>query len=774
MENFKQRVLDRLDKQAFYTREIPSIKWNGKAEGLGLCPVHGDSNPSFSANRESGLFHCFACGKSGSIFDFYTMQHGGGFRGALEALAREAGVDIQGQGPAKKNSKFVAEYNYTDEAGKLLFQAVRYEPKDFRQRRPDGKGGWIWSLDGVRLVPYNLPEVLKAKSIIIVEGEKDCETLKAWGLTATTNAQGAGKWRREYNNHLKGKRVVILPDNDDPGRKHGAVVARNLHGIAESLKVVELPSLPHKGDVSDWIKQGGTRENLIELIKQTAEWTPPAEIPSADKNEQAASDEWPEIIPLNQFDNLPFFPADTLPAWCADMVESVAHVCQVDKGLPASVCLGALSACLGRKSMVTMGTHSEPLNLFLISILEPGNRKSAVVSLLTEPLYRLQSEIAESMADEIRRAVNENKIREARLKKLQTKAAETDNEGERRQAAQAAETLLKEIADNPVPKPPIYIKDGDISPEKLGDLMADNGERLAIISAEGGSFSIMEGLYSEGRPNLDIYLKGHAGDAWSCDRLGREGKSMMNPALTVCLAVQGDVVQEIGKNKRFRGRGLLARFLYTKCRPMVGYRARQTDKIPDSVIHEYARNIKTLLDLPDSIDSLTLAPDAQDLWNMVYNVFEEEMQPGSGMQFIKDWGSKLPGAVARIAGLLHCAEHGRNAYQTPISVNIVDAAARIGHYFESHAQATFGYMGEDKSITAAKLILEYLLQHRPNDFKGRAILQNKSALKSMDEVNPGLKILEERGYIRRRFIESAGPGRPEAAAYEVNPKLYTP
>jgi putative DNA primase/helicase len=85
----------------------------------------------------------------------------------------------------------------------------------------------------VRLVPYNLPEVLKAKSVIIVEGEKDCETIKVWGLTATTNAQGAGKWRQQYNDHLKGKRVAVLPDNDDPGRKHALEVARNVHGIAE-------------------------------------------------------------------------------------------------------------------------------------------------------------------------------------------------------------------------------------------------------------------------------------------------------------------------------------------------------------------------------------------------------------------------------------------------------------------------------------------------------------------------------------------------------------
>jgi len=270
----KQSVLSRLDFESFYSREVPSIKWNGKAEGLGLCCFHDDRSPSFSANRETGIWNCFGkCQKGGSVFDFYSKRYGGDFRGALDALAAQAGVDVHGQRPAgKKIGKITVEYNYTDEEGNLLFQALRSDPKDFRQRRPDGKGGWIWNLDGVRLIPYNLPEVLKAKSVLVVEGEKDCETLKAWGLTATTNAQGARKWRQEYNAHLKGKRVVILPDNDDPGRKHAQDVARHLHGIVESLKVVELPGLPHKGDVTDWIKQGSTKEQLLDIIRQAPEY----------------------------------------------------------------------------------------------------------------------------------------------------------------------------------------------------------------------------------------------------------------------------------------------------------------------------------------------------------------------------------------------------------------------------------------------------------------------------------------------------------------------
>ncbi len=193
------------------------------------------------------------------------------FATAKETLAEKAGLT---SGP-KKAVKAV--YDYTDEAGKLIFQTVRYEPKDFKQRRPDGKDGWIYNLQGIRLVPFNLPEILKAKAVTICEGEKDCLNLKALGLTATCNPMGAGKWRPEYNDYFKGKRIGIFADNDEAGRKHAHQIAQAIKGLAEIVKVVELPGLPVKGDVSDWIAQGGTKEALIELIKEAQEWEPPKE-----------------------------------------------------------------------------------------------------------------------------------------------------------------------------------------------------------------------------------------------------------------------------------------------------------------------------------------------------------------------------------------------------------------------------------------------------------------------------------------------------------------
>lgn len=160
-------------------------------------------------------------------------------------------------------------YSYQDEHGRLVYQAVRYEPKEFKQRRPDGKGGWIWKMDGVSYVPYRLPDLLKHRdaTVFVVEGEKDADNLARNGFVATTNVGGAGKWREEYNQYFKGRNVVILPDNDKAGKDHAQKVFTALSGVAASVKTVALPDLPDKGDVSDWIAAGGTKETLEQLSR---------------------------------------------------------------------------------------------------------------------------------------------------------------------------------------------------------------------------------------------------------------------------------------------------------------------------------------------------------------------------------------------------------------------------------------------------------------------------------------------------------------------------
>ena len=195
-----------------------------------------------------------------------------------------------GSGPSKP--QIVSLYDYTDEQGALLSQEVRYEPKAFRLRRPDGKGGHIWNLEGVRRVLFGLPEIQRQAVVYIPEGAKDALSLRGLGLAATCNATGAGSWRDEYTRQLVAagvQNVVILPDNDDPGRAHADTVARSCHAAGLRVKVVALPDLPSKGDVTDWLAANHTKNELIELVKATPLYAPQAAVPPASANGNQAT-----------------------------------------------------------------------------------------------------------------------------------------------------------------------------------------------------------------------------------------------------------------------------------------------------------------------------------------------------------------------------------------------------------------------------------------------------------------------------------------------------
>ncbi len=225
------------------------------------CPAHDDHSPSLEITEKAGrvLFTCRA----------------GCDQAAVLAALRQRGLWGEAHAGTERADRIVATYSYRDETGALRYQVVRLtptakEPKRFRQRRPNGApDAFIWNVTGVMPLPYGLPALLAdpEATVFIAEGEKDCDNLGERGLVATTNHGGAGKWRDEISRWLAGRDVVILPDNDKPGRDHAAEVARKLTGVAGSIRVLELPHLPPKGDVSDWLAAGGTADALEGLVR---------------------------------------------------------------------------------------------------------------------------------------------------------------------------------------------------------------------------------------------------------------------------------------------------------------------------------------------------------------------------------------------------------------------------------------------------------------------------------------------------------------------------
>lgn len=258
---------------AFLRHTYPELRIrDGPGEAKVRCPSHEDNEPSCSMNLSSGLWCCHACGASGDLIDFYQELHGVDFGTALHELNNKQWRSHKMEPDQNKTSTVV--HPYTDGYGNTAYEVIREiddlgKTNKVWQRRPDGTGGYINNLEGVSKTIYRREEVAPAKEVMIVEGEKDVERLRNLGLVATCNPGGAGKWRDEYSVILKGKLVTILADNDAPGRKHAQNVAQSLTGIAQEIRVVSFDELPEKSDVSDWLNQGHTKEELVERINGT-------------------------------------------------------------------------------------------------------------------------------------------------------------------------------------------------------------------------------------------------------------------------------------------------------------------------------------------------------------------------------------------------------------------------------------------------------------------------------------------------------------------------
>jgi hypothetical protein len=278
---------------------------------VAFCPGHDDqAKRSLSVGLgDDGrtLLKCHAVGCTAEAITHAVQM-------TLADLA-PPGARTNGRAPARRE---VASYDYTDERGTLHYQAVRYEPKDFRCRRPDGRGGWLWNLDGVRAVPYRLHELAEAARVFVAEGEKDVDALAARGLVATCNHGGAGKWREEHTAALMAAavpEVVVVPDNDSAGETHALSVARSCTAAGLAVKLVRLPGLPPKGDVSDWLamqRAAGRSEDEIRsaltaladaaLPCDLAMFSPPASAATGEATIAAHGDDytlgWPDTVQL--------------------------------------------------------------------------------------------------------------------------------------------------------------------------------------------------------------------------------------------------------------------------------------------------------------------------------------------------------------------------------------------------------------------------------------------------------------------------------------------
>lgn len=280
---------------AYYLTRIPKLRKSG-AEWRCACPIHSGKRDSFSVNMETGLWRCHStCDEGGDAYRLEERLMGIPHKEARSSVDQIAGIQTSHKAPEQRTGvaafgRLTSTYDYFDQNGVLSYQVLRYEPKNFRQRKPDpdGRDGWSWKVAGLDRLLYKLPGVIAGPDpVVFVEGEKDVELLRSWGLNATCNSGGAGKFTQAMADFMKGRRVVVVPDQDDKGISHGRDVASRCKFAGADVWTLNLPAK----DPSDWAVEGGNREAFDKLVTEA--------IPYGKKVTKVETDMTGEGIPAN-------------------------------------------------------------------------------------------------------------------------------------------------------------------------------------------------------------------------------------------------------------------------------------------------------------------------------------------------------------------------------------------------------------------------------------------------------------------------------------------
>jgi hypothetical protein len=486
-----------------------------------------------------------------------------------------------------------------------------------------------------------------------------------------------------------------------------------------------------------------------------------------------AAPEWDAPMPLGTSRPVPPFPVDALPGWMADHVAAVAELTQTPPDLAGCLALVALSTAAGGRVRVEIRPGwTEPVNLYSVVVLPPASRKSAVFKAMTRPIRMVEKELIDQAKVDIESARIGRRAAEEFAARAE-KAALTADPSDRDAALEAAVNAAMQVDKNALPKTPRLIAD-DATPEVVATLLADHGGRIAVLSAEGGLFGTLAGRYS-GSPNLDVFLKGHAGDLHLVDRQGREATAVEEPAITLGLTIQPSILDGLARNETFRGTGLLARIMYSLPVNTVGNRISRPAAPDPEIGDAYDLRIRSLVrELAEWTDPavLVFTPAADDLMADLQDEIEPRLHPVTGSwAHLGDWGGKQAGLTARIAALLHLA-HNPTSWAGAITTDIFTAARRITDYAAQHALAAFDRMGSDPVIDDARVVLDWIERTRPTSFTVRELFTtlSRARFRKVGDLVPVLDLLEQHGHVHLAPPPAhPGRGRKPSPTYYVHP-----
>ena len=607
--------------------------------------------------------------------------------------------------------KIVETYDYTDEAGNLLFQSLRYEPKDFRQRKPDGNGGWVNRgifENGTRPVLYRLPKVAKAvregQTIWVIEGEKDVHRLEREGLTATTNPMGAGKWRDDFSDVLAGADVKIIPDNDDVGCKHARQVAKSLRGKARDVQVIELPGLPVGDDVSDWFDGGGSVEELQSLPSSSSLSYGDGDDGRSRPVEQPDLTSIPSPLP-----EAPPFPVEALPDAARAFVEGAAEAigCTVD--LIAAPVLAVLSAGIGASRVVEIKrSWREGVTLFIAVVAEAGDKKTPAANAAKRPVMRRQAEQRSEF--KVKKAEYEHELREW---KADCQRARKDSEAE---PPPPVETTMERV----------YADDTTV--EALVVILEVNPRGILNYKDELTGWIAGLDQYKGGGKGNDrqFWLSIHTNTPVVVDRKSRQGDPVYldRPFVTLAGGIQPAMLPKLGGSMED---GLLDRFLFAyphhSQTDLSEIELEPGTEVAFANLYDSLCSLRMIEDVATGLyhpKVIPMSPEAKRRFKEIHDsIGRESRQAGFPARLRGVW-AKMRGYLARISlilALCRCAE-GREVEQ--VEEEDVENAAKIITYFQVHARRVYGKLG---SVTREDLLageLRDLLDDHDGVWRGTA------------------------------------------------------
>tara|TARA_B100001964_G_scaffold148276_1_gene163388 strand:- start:668 stop:2809 length:2142 start_codon:yes stop_codon:yes gene_type:complete len=679
-----------------------------------------NTEPCLSVNHDEGVYYCHHCDWKGSLPNGSDSGH---------------------------DDHII--YNYCDESGTVLYQKVRAYPKKFWLQKPDGG-----KLSGVRRVLYRLPELINSTGqVFIVGGEKDVETLRTHDLTATTNDNGEGNWRSEFNQFLKDRDVVILEDNDEKGRKHGKAVSQQLKGVAKSIRFVKFPELDKGGDVTDFLASHSVDDLLRKL-----------------KNVAGGGMEWQEQKPL--YRSLPEpdqFPVDALGNILGGAVETMSEIIQAPKAICANSILASATLAIQGHANVVIDGRVRPTSNFFISIGESGERKSAVDREALKPHSDFQEELRANHKNELkiycREAEAYKKAKDDVLKK-------SKGYDEKLRA-------LEKLGDEPVsPLLPFVISE-EPTYEGLVKSLEQGQPSQGLFSDEGGRFIGGHGMNSDNALKTASGLSGlWDGKPISRMRAGDGSSLLVGRRLSLHLMVQPNIAQMILSNSMLIEQGLLSRCLcvypkstagtrkyksidLTESQPMRAYRDRISE-----ILHTSHRTGDTENELqPYQVE---LDSDAKQVWQMFHNKVEEQLSSFGQLASIKGLGNKAPEHALRVATVLAGVDTPRISNFSKISNGYIRNSTILTQYYLGEALRSFNSGVADPILQEANKLLEWLRTENKKVVTLSEVYQyGPNSIRDARKARNLMEILVEHGYALPLINGVEFEGKVRREAYEV-------